>query len=94
MAGEIDELKDLVTVEEAARKVGMARENFRALARAAGILIPWGKGKKRPRAKVRLADAARAVLSQRQPTARRSSPRSRPSRIPANLPDVSADVTC
>ena len=92
MATAIEEISDLVTIEEAARRLRIGREHLRRVVKRAGIGVPWGGPANRPRFKVSLEAAAAAVLRQRK-SERPVSPQPRRAQ-PANLPDVSADVTC
>jgi hypothetical protein len=93
MTTAIDEITDLVTIEEAARRIGIGREHLRRIVKAAHIGVPWGGPARRPRFKVSLEVAARAVLEQRKADRAVAQP-PRNHTLPADLPDVSADVTC
>ncbi len=61
-----EQLQDLVTLHEGAKKFHMDRARFFSICDRAGILIPWGGTEAHPRFKVKLSDAENAILMTRK----------------------------
>lgn len=58
-------LDDVMTIDAAAKIIGIDKARLRELVKAAGVAIRWGGSDDHPYLKVKLADAKRIVLDRR-----------------------------
>ena len=86
---ELQHLKDLVTIDAAARKIGMGRRRLRELVITHRIGIPWGGSAKRPILRVKLSGVEQMLLMRRYDP----SPTEQPGRRAGN-PNLHRHVRC